>query len=126
MFEDIGRKERGQGGPDQNFRGGIVSAVGVEHSTESRIDVTHPQIAVEGEHAGGNVFENGFHLAAALIEFRIGSTQIPAGSFNLPTTALQVFSHAVEGADKVPDFVSGTDVHAVIQASARDFLSCFR
>ena len=98
----------------------------MEHSTQSLIDVSHAKIAVEGEHAGGNAFENGFHLAAALIEFRIGSAQIPAGSFNLPATALQVLSHAVEGAHQVTDFVSGTDIDAVIEASARDFLRCFR
>ena len=103
-----------------------MSPVGMEHSTQSLIDVGHAQISVEREHASRNVFENGFHLAAALIQFRIGSTEIAAGGLNLPATAFQIFGHAVEGAHQVTDFVSGTDIDTIIQASARNFLGSFR
>jgi hypothetical protein len=88
--------------------------------------VSDTQIAVEGEDARGNVFEDGFHLPAALIQFRIGSAQVAAGGFNLTATALQVLGHAVERAHQVTDFVSRTDIDSVVQASARDFLGCFR
>ena len=98
----------------------------MKHSQQSLIDVGHASIGVQRKHAGGNAFENRFHLAAALIEFRIGGAQFAAGSFDLAAAALQIFGHAIEGAHQVADFVGGADVDAIVEASARDFLRCFR
>ena len=97
-------------------------AFGVEHAQQGLVGVSNAAGGIERKHAGRNALEDGLHLAAALVEFSIGSTGIAAGSFDLPPAGFQFLRHAVEGADQVANFIGGAYVDAVVETPARDFL----
>src|SRR5207302_4348122 len=81
---------------------------------------------IQRKNTGGGAFENRFHLAPALIEFRIRRAQVAGGRFQLAAAGFELLRHAVEGAHQVADLIRGADVDAVVEASAGNFLGCLR
>jgi len=80
---------------------------------------------IERQDAGGNAFENGLHLPAALVQLGIGGSRVAAGGFDLPPAGFQFLRHAIERTDEISDFVGSAYVDTVIQTPARDFLRRF-
>ena len=96
------------------FFGGeeILEVVGMgaigEDGGEGTIGAEDAAIGSEGEHAGGDAFENGFGEAAAAFEFAI--------------VDLEGLGHFVEGADEEREFVDSLDADAVGEIAGADFL----
>ncbi len=90
------------------------------------IDVGDAAVGIERKHAGGNALQNGLDVPAALLQRDVGGAQFAAGGLDLAAAGFQFLRHAVEGAHQVADFVGRAHLHAIIEASARDFLGGFR
>ena len=63
------------------------------------------RFGIERKHAGGNAFQDGFNVPAALFERDVGGAQFATGSFNLAAAGFQLLRHAIERAHQVADFV---------------------
>ncbi len=122
VFQNLLGKYVAQGGADGHVRVCRFAPGSVEHTKQGVVYVGNSPARVQREHARGNAFQNGFNVPASLFQRDVGGAQVVAGGVNLAAAGFQFFRHAVERAYQIADFIRGTHLHPVVQASARNFL----
>ena len=90
------------------------------------VHMSDAAVRIQRKHAVRNAFQDGFDMAAPLLQGNVRGAKIAAGSLNLSTAGFQFFSHAVERVHQIADFVGSADFHAVIEPSTRNLLRRFR
>ncbi len=75
---------------------GLLGAF-AEHAHRGGIDAANRFGLIDGDHAGGNIFENGFHQRAAALEFLDGLLQVLGEDVDLAAAVAELLGHAVEG-----------------------------
>src|SRR6202451_4191292 len=83
ILQHFGGEDIGQGRTQNNLWSGVVRSLGVKHAEQSLIGVGDAARGVERKHSGGNALEDGFHLAAAAVEFSVGFGGVAAGGGGL-------------------------------------------
>ena len=83
ILHNFGGKDFCGGRAQQAQSGTFIAAIGMEHPQKSLINMGDSSVRVERQHTRRNALENRLELAPPLVEFRIGSTQFTAGSFDL-------------------------------------------
>src|SRR5579862_6517537 len=89
------------------------------------IRVSDESVRVQRKHAVRDAFQDGFNMAAPLLQGNVRGAKIAARSLNLLTAGLQFFSHAVERVNQIADFIGSADFDAVIEPSTRNLLRRF-
>src|SRR5208337_1363007 len=92
-------------GPEEEFGGTKVTRGHPEHLVDGGVGAQDIAVGVEGDDAGGNVLEDGFHQLAASLEFLNGLLEVAGELVNLGAVVAQLRGHSVEGADQPAELV---------------------
>ena len=71
-----------------------------KHLSSAVFGAKYLTVGVQGDHAGGNVFEDGFHQLAAAFEFLHGLLEVAGELVDLRAVVAQLRGHGVEGTDQ--------------------------
>ena len=102
-----------------------VSGRTAEHAGDRSIFTKDGAVGVQGNYAGGNVLENGFHQLAASFEFLNGLLEIAGELIDLSAGIAQLRGHGVEGANKNAEFVLRLFGNLIVEIAGGDFASAF-
>ena len=80
-------------------------AASAKHAEHGGVGAQNGAAGVEGEHAGGNIFEDGFHQLATTFEFLNGLLEIAGELIDLRAAVAELAGHGVEGANQDAEFV---------------------
>ncbi len=79
-------------------------------------------VLIDGNYAGGNIFENRFHQRAAALQFLHGLLQVLREHINLAAAVAQLLGHPVEGTHQRFQFILRLHVDARLEIARDDFL----
>ena len=76
-----------------------------------------PSFFIDGDDTGTDVFQNGFGVITAFIQFDIGNLKVFMSLFESFAAGLQLIRHGVEGIDQQSDFIAGVQVHFDVEVA---------
>src|SRR5208337_2705037 len=97
------------------FGGTKVTRGHPEHLVDGGVGAQDIAVGVEGDDAGGNVLEDGFHQLAASLEFLNGLLEVAGELVNLGAVVAQLRGHGVEGAHQPAEFVLHLFRHLILE-----------
>ena len=98
---------------------------GAEHADDGGVGAQDGAIGVEGNDAGGNVFEDGFHELAAALEFLDGLLEVAGELVDLRAVVAELRGHGVEGAHQDAEFVLHLIGNLIVKIAGGNFAGAF-